>query len=205
MRYCNIKPCDIADGPGVRVSLFVSGCTHHCPGCFNEIAWDCAAGEPLTRETEDALLADLSKSYIGGLTLLGGEPMELVNQRALVGFVRRVREALPEKSIWCYTGYVLEPDLLAENGRARCEVTDELLSCIDVLVDGPYVEALHDITLLFRGSSNQRLIDMRKTRETGTVVLWHMTARCVPFFCILHMRAVQYFLRATCVRHGFVL
>ena len=172
MRYCNIKPCDIADGPGVRVSLFVSGCTHHCPGCFNEIAWDFAAGEPFTRETEDALLADLSKSYIGGLTLLGGEPMELVNQRALVGFVRRVREALPEKSIWCYTGYVLELDLLAENGRARCEVTDELLSCIDVLVDGPYVEALHDITLLFRGSSNQRLIDMRKTRETGTVVLW---------------------------------
>ena len=152
MRYCNIKPCDIADGPGVRVSLFVSGCTHHCPGCFNEIAWDFAAGEPFTRETEDALLADLSKSYIGGLTLLGGEPMELVNQRALVGFVRRVREALPEKSIWCYTGYVREPDLLAENGRARCEVTDELLSCIDVLVDGPYVEALHDITLLFRGS-----------------------------------------------------
>lgn len=172
MRYCNIKPCDIADGPGVRVSLFVSGCTHHCPGCFNEIAWDFAAGKPFTRETEDALLADLSKSYIGGLTLLGGEPMELVNQRALVGFVRRVREALPEKSIWCYTGYVLEPDLLAETGRARCEVTDELLSCIDVLVDGPYVEALHDITLLFRGSSNQRLIDMRKTRETGTVVLW---------------------------------
>ena len=172
MRYCNIKPCDIADGPGVRVSLFVSGCTHHCPGCFNEIAWDFAAGEPFTRETEDALLADLSKSYIGGLTLLGGEPMELVNQRALVGFVRRVREALPEKSIWCYTGYVLEKDLLVENGRARCEVTDELLSCIDVLVDGPYVEALHDITLLFRGSSNQRLIDMRKTRETGTVVLW---------------------------------
>ena len=172
MRYCNIKPCDIADGPGVRVSLFVSGCTHHCPGCFNEIAWDFAAGEPFTRETEDALLADLSKSYIGGLTLLGGEPMELVNQRALVGFVRRVREALPEKSIWCYTGYVLEPDLLAETGRAHCEVTDELLSCIDVLVDGPYVEALHDITLLFRGSSNQRLIDMRKTRETGTVVLW---------------------------------
>lgn len=172
MRYCNIKPCDIADGPGVRVSLFVSGCTHHCPGCFNEIAWDFAAGEPFTRETEDALLADLSKSYIGGLTLLGGEPMELVNQRALVGFVRRVREALPEKSIWCYTGYVLEPDILAETGRARCEVTDELLSCIDVLVDGPYVEALHDITLLFRGSSNQRLIDMRKTRETGTVVLW---------------------------------
>ena len=172
MRYCNIKPCDIADGPGVRVSLFVSGCTHHCPGCFNEIAWDFAAGEPFTRETEDALLADLSKSYIGGLTLLGGEPMELVNQRALVGFVRRVREALPEKSIWCYMGYVLEPDLLAETGRARYEVTDELLSCIDVLVDGPYVEALHDITLLFRGSSNQRLIDMRKTRETGTVVLW---------------------------------
>ncbi len=172
MRYCNIKPCDIADGPGVRVSLFVSGCTHHCPGCFNRVAWDFDAGEPFTGETEDALITALSKSYIAGLTLLGGEPMEKVNQRALVGFVRRVREALPEKSIWCYTGYVLEPDLLAETGRARCEVTDELLSCIDVLVDGPYVEALHDITLLFRGSSNQRLIDMRKTRETGTVVLW---------------------------------
>lgn len=172
MRYCNIKPCDIADGPGVRVSLFVSGCTHHCPGCFNEIAWDFDAGEPFTRETEDALLAALSKSYISGLTLLGGEPMEKVNQRALVGFVRRVRETLPEKSIWCYTGYVLEPDLLSESGRARCEVTDELLSYIDVLVDGPYVEALRDITLLFRGSSNQRLIDMQKTRESGAAVLW---------------------------------
>ena len=104
MNFCNIKPCDIADGPGVRVSLFVSGCTHHCPGCFNEIAWDFEAGEPFTRETEDALLAALSKSYISGLTLLGGEPMEKVNQRALVGFIRRVRRELPEKSIWCYTG-----------------------------------------------------------------------------------------------------
>ena len=172
MRYCNIKPCDIADGPGVRVSLFVSGCTHHCPGCFNEIAWDFAAGEPFTRETEDALLADLSKSYIGGLTLLGGEPMELVNQRALVGFVRRVREALPEKSIWCYTGYVLEPDLLAENGRARCEVTDELLSLVDVLVDGRFVEELHDISLRFRGSSNQRIIDVPRTLSSGGITLW---------------------------------
>ena len=172
MNFCNIKPCDIADGPGVRVSLFVSGCTHHCPGCFNEIAWDFDAGEPFTRETEDALITALSKSYIAGLTLLGGEPMEIVNQRALVGFVRRVRRELPEKSIWCYTGYVLEPDLLSESGRARCEVTDELLSYIDVLVDGPYVEALHDITLLFRGSSNQRLIDMQKTRESGAAVLW---------------------------------
>ena len=172
MRYCNIKPCDIADGPGVRVSLFVSGCTHHCPGCFNRVAWDFDAGEPFTGETEDALITALSKSYIAGLTLLGGEPMEIVNQRGLVGFARRVRETLPEKSIWCYTGYVLEPDLLSENGRARCEVTDELLSCIDVLVDGPYVEALRDITLLFRGSSNQRLIDMQKTRESGAAVLW---------------------------------
>ena len=172
MHYCNIKPCDIADGPGVRVSLFVSGCTHHCPGCFNEIAWDFAAGEPFTRETEAALITALSKSYIAGLTLLGGEPMEVVNQRGLVGFVRRVRETLPGKSIWCYTGYILESDLLSESGRAHCEVTDELLSYIDVLVDGPYVEALRDITLLFRGSSNQRLIDMKKTRERGAVVLW---------------------------------
>ena len=172
MRYCNIKPCDIADGPGVRVSLFVSGCTHHCPGCFNRVAWDFDAGEPFTGETEDALITALSKSYIAGLTLLGGEPMEIVNQRGLVGFAHLVRETLPEKSIWCYTGYVLEPDLLSESGRARCEVTDELLSYIDVLVDGPYVEALRDITLLFRGSSNQRLIDMQKTRESGAAVLW---------------------------------
>ena len=172
MRYCNIKPCDIADGPGVRVSLFVSGCTHHCPGCFNRDAWDFDAGEPFTGETEDALITALSKSYIAGLTLLGGEPMEIVNQRGLVGFAHLVRETLPEKSIWCYTGYVLEPDLLSESGRARCEVTDELLSYIDVLVDGPYVEALRDITLLFRGSSNQRLIDMQKTRESGAAVLW---------------------------------
>lgn len=173
MHYCNIKWRDIADGPGVRVSLFVSGCTHHCPGCFNEMAWDFDAGEPFTRTTEDMLLAELKKSYIGGLTLLGGEPMEIVNQRALVGFLHRVREALPEKSIWCYTGYILESDLLAKDGRARCEITDELLSYVDVLVDGPYVEALHDITLLFCGSSNQRLIDMHKTRECGQIMLWH--------------------------------
>lgn len=172
MNYSAIKPCDIADGPGVRVSLFVSGCTHHCPGCFNAIAWDFHAGKPFTEETEETLFAALSKSYVNGLTLLGGEPMEKVNQHGLLRFVRRVRECLPEKDIWCYTGYVLETDLLAEDGRARCEVTDELLSYIDVLVDGPYIASLHDITLLFRGSSNQRLIDMKKTRESGTVVLW---------------------------------
>ena len=172
MNYCEIKNCDIANGEGVRVSLFVAGCTHHCKGCFNSETWSFTNGKPFTDETQRELLDALNHSYINGLTLLGGEPMEIVNQRGLVGFAHLVRETLPEKSIWCYTGYVLEPDLLSESGRARCEVTDELLSYIDVLVDGPYVEALRDITLLFRGSSNQRLIDMQKTRESGAAVLW---------------------------------
>lgn len=172
MHYAAIKPCDIANGPGVRVSLFVSGCTHHCPGCFNEVAWDFAYGEPFTEETAEKLYAALSPSYIGGLTLLGGEPMEPVNQVALLPFVTEVRRRFPDKAIWCYTGYLLEEDLLSPTGRARCAVTDELLSLFDVLVDGPYVQEQYDITLLFRGSSNQRLIDMTKTRQTGAVVLW---------------------------------
>jgi anaerobic ribonucleoside-triphosphate reductase activating protein len=172
MHYAAIKSYDIANGPGVRVSLFVSGCTHHCPGCFNQATWDFHYGSPFTDAVAADLLDKLSYGYVTGLTLLAGEPMEPENQRALLPFVAAVRERYPEKSIWCYTGYTYEKDLLASDGRAHCEVTDRLLSCIDVLVDGRYIEALHDITLLFRGSSNQRLIDLRRTEEAGCAVLW---------------------------------
>lgn len=172
MHYASIKPCDIANGPGVRVSLFVSGCSHHCPGCFNKETWDFSYGQPFTEETMAQLYEMLSPSYITGLTLLGGEPMEKVNQRALLPFVKEVRHRFPDKTIWCYTGYTYEADLLADTGRARCEVTEEMLSCIDVLVDGRFVQELYDITLLFRGSSNQRLIDLDGTRKKGETVLW---------------------------------
>ena len=171
MNYAAIKRRDIANGIGVRVSLFVSGCTHHCKGCFNEEAQDFHYGQPFTREVEDRLLEDLSPSFVSGLTLLGGEPFEPANQRALLPFLRRVRECLPEKDIWAYSGYGYERDLLGES-RARCEVTDQLLSLIDVLVDGEFVEELKDISLRFRGSSNQRLIDLPKSRAAGRVVRW---------------------------------
>ncbi len=161
MNYCEIKNFDIANGEGVRVSLFVSGCTHRCKGCFNEIAWDFDAGEPFTRETEDMIIGMLDKPYINGLTLLGGEPFEPSNQRGLTPFLRRVRERFPEKNIWCYTGYTYETDLLSES-RARCECTDEMLSMIDVLVDGEFIEAEKDISLAFRGSRNQRILRLKQ-------------------------------------------
>ena len=167
MRWCEIKTEDIADGPGVRVSLFVSGCTHHCKGCFNEGTWDFAAGEPFTEETERLILDAGAKSYVSGLTLLGGEPFEPVNQEGLVPLLRKWRSELPGKDVWCYTGCVLEKDLLAPS-RWRTPLTDEMLSMIDVLVDGPFVESLKDISLRFRGSSNQRIIDLNVWRQ-GTV------------------------------------
>ena len=171
MNYCNIKLFDIADGPGVRTTLFVSGCSHHCPGCFQPETWDFGYGEEFTAEVEDKLLASLAPDYVDGLTLLGGEPMEKVNQRALLPFIKRVKAAYPDKDIWCFTGYTLETELLSES-RARCEVTDELLSYIDVLVDGEFIESQRDLTLRFRGSRNQRLIDLPATLEKGEVVLW---------------------------------
>ena len=166
MHYGNIKDCDIANGLGVRVSLFVSGCTHHCKGCFQPQTWNFKYGDVYTQETEDQIVKMLEPSYINGLSLLGGEPMEPDNQRELVKLCRRVKKLYPEKNIWCYPGYTYETDLLAPS-RARCEVTDELLSYIDVLVDGEFVEAKKNIVIAFRGSTNQRLIDMNKTRETG--------------------------------------
>lgn len=170
MYYGEIKNCDIANGEGVRVTLFVSGCTNHCKNCFQPQTWDFTYGQPFTEETEDMLLAMLAPDYINGLTLLGGEPFEPENQRALVPFLRRVRVAYPQKTIWGFSGFTYE-ELLADGGHPRCEVTDELLSLLDVLVDGRFVEALHDISLRFRGSSNQRLIDLNATRETGSIVL----------------------------------
>ena len=171
MNYGNIKYFDIADGPGVRTTIFVSGCTHHCPGCFQPETWDFAFGEEYTQEVEDKIIESLAPDYVDGLTLLGGEPMEKANQRALLSLVKRVKALYPHKDIWCYTGYTLETDLLQES-RARCEVTDEFLSFIDVLVDGEFMEALRDLTLLFRGSRNQRLIDLKETLKKGETVLW---------------------------------
>lgn len=164
MNYCEIKNCDIANGEGIRVSLFVSGCTHHCKGCFNKETWDFNYGEEFTKETEDKILEMLSRSYINGLTLLGGEPFEVQNQRILYPFLKRVKEKYPDKNIWCYTGYTYETDLLGDS-RARCECTDGMLEMIDVLVDGEFKEELKDITLKFRGSSNQRIINLKNTKK----------------------------------------
>ena len=166
MNYAVIKKNDIANGPGVRVSLFVSGCRHHCRNCFNREAWDFSYGQPFTAETEDHLLSLLSPSYINGLTVLGGEPFEPENQRALVPFLRRVRRTYPCKTIWCFSGFTYE-ELTTDGTHPRCEVTDEMLSLLDVLVDGRFVEELKDLTLRFRGSSNQRLIDLNASRQAG--------------------------------------
>lgn len=176
MNVATIKRRDIANGIGVRVSLFVSGCTHHCKGCFNAEAWDFSYGTPYTEETEEEILTLLAPDYVSGLSLLGGEPFEVSNQRVLVTLLRRVKAMYPEKTVWCYTGYTLESDLWKES-RARCEVTDEMLSMIDVLVDGEFVEEQKNIRLLFRGSENQRLIDMNLTREAGTVVPWERPSK----------------------------
>ena len=154
MYYGSIKPCDIANGTGVRVTLFVSGCTHRCKGCFQPQTWDFRYGQPFTAETEEALLEALDRPYISGLTLLGGEPFEPDNQRALLPFLRRLRRQLPGKTVWAFSGYTWEE--LTGQSRARCEATGALLSLVDVLVDGEFVEALRDISLRFRGSSNNK-------------------------------------------------
>lgn len=171
MNYATIKWADVANGPGVRVSLFVSGCTHRCPGCFNEEAQDFAYGRPFTEVEEDKVLQALSPAHIKGLSLLGGEPFEPDNQRALLPFLRRVKEEYPQKEIWCYSGYVLEEELWKPS-RARCECTDEMLSLIDILVDGPFVEAKKDLNLRFRGSSNQRILNVPASVAAHQPVLW---------------------------------
>ena len=169
MNYGEIKNFDIANGEGVRVSLFVSGCTHHCKNCFNPETWNFDFGQPFTEETEELILKELAPDYINGLSLLGGEPFEPSNQAVLLPFLRRVKELFPNKTIWCYSGYLFDKELLSES-RARCEHTDEMLSLIDVLVDGEFVQELYSITLQFRGSSNQRIIDVKKSLKSGKVV-----------------------------------
>ena len=166
MNYATIKNCDIANGPGVRVSLFVSGCTHRCPGCFNEVAWDFSYGEPFTEQTIQMILKMMEPSHIKGLTLLGGEPFEPQNQPAIVELLRRVKAQYPEKSIWAFSGYLFDKDILA--GRlGPWEITEEYLRYLDV-----FVEAKKNIRLKFRGSENQRLIDVPASLEKGEIVLW---------------------------------
>ena len=170
MYYSVIKNCDIANGPGVRVVLFVSGCRHHCPGCFQPQTWDFSYGQPFTQDTVDELLRLLQPDYIAGLTLLGGEPMEPENQPALLDLVRQVKAAYPEKNIWCFSGYLY--DDLAAGKIGDGAITRALLGLVDVLVDGEFILAKKKLQLRFRGSENQRLIDLRKTEQAGQVVLW---------------------------------
>ena len=171
MNYGEIKKNDIANGLGVRTTIFVSGCTHHCKGCFQPQTWNFDFGKPYTKEVEDDIIASLSPYYIAGLTLLGGEPMEPANQASLLTLLRRIRAEKPAKNVWCYSGYTFEELTGKTPSRARCEHTDEMLSLIDVLVDGEFKEELKDIRLRFRGSSNQRVIDLAKTLESGEIVL----------------------------------
>ncbi len=171
MNYATIKYCDIANGLGVRTSLFVSGCTHFCKGCFNSEAWDFNYGKPFTSQVEEEIISSLKPDFIDGLSLLGGEPFEPKNQQALLPFLQRVKKEFPSKDIWCYTGYLFDEELLGES-RAKTEYTYEMLKCIDVLVDGKFVEELKDISLEFRGSANQRIIDVKKSLEENKVILY---------------------------------
>ena len=171
MNYAAIKPFDVANGPGVRVSLFVSGCTHRCKNCFNQEAWDFNYGDPFTEKEEQRILDALKPDYIKGFSLLGGEPFEKSNQIVLSEFLPKIKEAYPEKTIWCYTGYDFEKDLLT--GRiCDKEITNRMLSCIDILVDGKFVEELKNLKLRLKGSENQRIIDVKKSLSENKIILW---------------------------------
>ena len=174
MNYGTIKQYDVADGPGVRVSLFVSGCTHHCKGCFNSETWDFNFGKPFDSDVINEILEALQPSYIRGFTLLGGEPFEYKNQLGVLPLLKEIRTRYPDKDIWCYTGYDFEKDLLGEMAKQWPE-TYEMLSLIDILVDGEFVEAKKDLALRFRGSSNQRIIMVPESLEQNKVVLWDDT------------------------------
>ena len=171
MNYADIKQYDVANGLGIRVSLFVSGCTHHCKNCFNKETWDFQYGNPFTEDEIHMILDYLKPSYVSGLSLLEGEPFEPENQEGLLPLVRKVKEVYPEKDIWCYTGYLLDEDIC---GKMLDHVpeTRELLSYIDILIDGPFVEERKNLKIRFRGSDNQRIIDVKKTREAGKIILW---------------------------------
>ena len=173
MNYATIKWTDIANGEGVRISLFVSGCTHRCKNCFNQVAWDFDYGQPFDENVANKILDELGSSFIAGLSLLGGEPLEPQNQEALLPFVREVKKRYPNKPVWCYTGFTLDE----KNGQLvethkNTPYTKELISYFDVLVDGAFIEELKNIRLKFRGSSNQRVIDVQKTLEKGEYVLY---------------------------------
>lgn len=171
MYYGAIKKTDISNGTGVRVSLFVSGCTHHCKGCFNEETWDFNYGTEYTSQTQTEIIRAMNFPYISGLSILGGEPFEPENQKVLVNLLIDVKKKYPDKDIWCYTGYIFEKDLLCQS-RARCEYTDEMLQLIDVLVDGPFILSKKNLMLRFRGSDNQRLINVKKSLESGNTILY---------------------------------
>ena len=169
MNYAAIKPTDVANGPGGRGSLFVSGCTHHCKGCFNSEAWDFSYGEPFTKEVQQGIFHMLAPDYIVGLTLLGGEPLEPANQEGLFPFVREVRRRFPEKSVWCFTGYDFETDILKKM-LPDYPVSRELIPLIDVIVDGKFIAGLKNLRLKFRGSENQRILDVKRSLKEGKAV-----------------------------------
>lgn len=166
MNYGTIKNYDIANGTGVRVSLFVSGCRHHCKGCFNSETWDFNYGNPYTKEVEAEILEALKPAYIQGFSLLGGEPFEPENQKELAGLLQKIKESYPEKNVWCYTGYLYDVDLIP-GGKVYTEYTDKMLVCIDTLVDGEFIEAEKDLTLEFRGSRNQRILHLDEIRQNA--------------------------------------
>lgn len=170
MYYGKINTCDIANGEGVRVSLFVSGCRNHCEGCFNQETWNFKYGNPFDEAAQNLIIDALSKSYIDGLTILGGEPFEKENQEALYPFIIRVRELFPQKTIWMYSGYTFDIDMI-EGGKVYTKYTKQILSNIDILVDGKFDIKLYNLALKFRGSSNQRIIDMKETLKQNTIVL----------------------------------
>ena len=171
MNYADIKYCDVANGKGVRVSLFVSGCTHYCKGCFNEEAWNYYYGKPFTEDTIQQVIGYLDKPYIAGLSLLGGEPFEHVNQQGLLPLLREVKKRFPDKNVWCYTGYDFEKDILNVMAK-KWQETEEMLSYIDILVDGEFVEELKNPSLQFKGSSNQRIIEVQPSLAAGRVIEW---------------------------------
>ena len=174
MNYATIKYNDIANGLGIRTSLFVSGCTHYCKGCFNSEAWDFNYGKPFTKDVENAIINSLEGDFNDGLSLLGGEPFEKVNQKALYPFLQQVKQKYPNKTIWCYTGYIFESDLLSKDGRAHTSETVKMLSLIDVLVDGPFIEEQKNISLRFKGSENQRIIDVQASLKQNKTVLFEI-------------------------------
>lgn len=173
MNYAKIRKCDVANGPGVRVSLFVSGCNHHCKNCFNRDAWDFNYGNKFTEKQEEQIMEDLKPEYITGLSVLGGEPFEQTNQEGLAPLVKKVKQTYPDKKIWCYTGFTFDKQILGKMiEEEHRNTTKQMLENIDYIVDGRFVEELKDPKLQFRGSSNQRIIDVKKSLEEKEIVLW---------------------------------